>query len=90
MIWLPILIVLTSVVSVFYYLRIPVAMYMRDPGAEPPRTTIATGEVVALGLCAGVVLFFGVFPNGVAFAASDFDLPALDWARRSVQQFFGR
>jgi NADH-quinone oxidoreductase subunit N len=30
-IWLPVILVLTSVVSVFYYLRIPVLMYMSEP-----------------------------------------------------------
>ncbi|MFQ5417933.1 MAG: NADH-quinone oxidoreductase subunit N [Myxococcota bacterium] len=90
MIWLPILVVLTSVVSIFYYLRIPVVMYMRDSDPETPRAKIATGEVLVLGLCAAAVLFFGVFPNGAALPGSGFELPALDWAHRAVQQFFGR
>jgi NADH-quinone oxidoreductase subunit N len=79
MIGLAIVLVLTSVVSVFYYLRIPVAMYMREPGIQQPRLRIDSAEALALLLCAAAVLFFGFFPNDGAHA-----LPLLDWARASV------
>ena len=73
--------VLMSVVSVYYYLRIPVLMYMREPGEEVPRLETSSGEVFVLGLCAFAVLFLGVFPNGG-------ELPVLDWARTSVGTLF--
>jgi len=86
-IWLPIILVVTSVISVFYYLRIPVLMYMREPSEEAPRMEIATGEGLALCFCAAAVLFLGIFPNdGSLFSL---DLPVLDWAGESVKQFFG-
>jgi len=89
MIWLSIVVVLTSVVSVFYYLRIPVLMYMREPSEEAPRMEIASGEALALCFCAAAVLFLGVFPNEGSIWIIDLDLPVLDWASESVRQFFG-
>ncbi len=78
---LTILAVLMSVVSVYYYLRVPVLMYMREPQGEEPRMEISSGEAVVLCTCAFVVLYLGFFPN-------DAELPALDWARESVRLFF--
>jgi NADH-quinone oxidoreductase subunit N len=76
-IWLTILGVLMSVVSVYYYLRIPVLMYMREPGEESPRMEISSGEALVLGLCALAILWLGILPNGGSF-------PLVDWARQSV------
>ena len=82
-VWLTILAVLTSVISVYYYLRIPVLMYMRDPGDEKPRLAISTPEGVVLVLCAAVVLFLGIFPNQTLPIVGD--LHVLDWSRDSVR-----
>ena len=73
--------VLMSAVSVYYYLRIPVLMYMREPSGEAPRLATSTGEVFVLALCAVAVLYLGVFPNGA-------ELPVMDWARTSVGTLF--
>jgi NADH-quinone oxidoreductase subunit N len=89
MIWLPVVLVLTSVVSVFYYLRIPVQMYMREPSEQGPRMDIASGEALVLVFCAAAVLFFGIFPNEGALPFLGLELPLLDWASESVRQFFG-
>jgi NADH-quinone oxidoreductase subunit N len=88
-IWLSIFVVLTSVVSVFYYLRLPVLMYMREPSDQAPRMEIATGEALALCFCAAAVLFLGVFPNEGSLPFIGLELPVLDWASESVKQFFG-
>jgi NADH:ubiquinone oxidoreductase subunit 2 (subunit N) len=70
-------------VSVFYYLRIPIAMYMREPAGEPPRRRIDSAEALALFFCALAVLFFGIFPNeGIL------PLPLLDWAGASTAGLF--
>jgi NADH-quinone oxidoreductase subunit N len=61
---LAIVAVLTTVISVYYYLRLPVWMYMREPGDTPPRTGLDTTEAVVLAGCAAAVLLFGLFPNG--------------------------
>jgi NADH-quinone oxidoreductase subunit N len=86
-IWLTIVGVLMSVVSVYFYLRIPVLMYMRDPSGDAPRMEISSGEAVVLALCAFAVLFFGIFPNhGVLPMIGEIQL--LDWARDSVELLF--
>jgi NADH-quinone oxidoreductase subunit N len=84
---LTILAVLMSVVSVYYYLRVPVMMYMREPEGEEPRMEISSGEAVVLSACAFVVLYLGFFPNDGALPILG-EIPALDWARESVQLFF--
>ena len=78
--------VLTSVISMYYYLRLPVVMYMREAGEEEPRTELSTGEVLVLAACGFAVVFLGFFPN----AAPGFLAPvrALDWARQSVVGLF--
>jgi len=80
---LAILGVLMSVVSVYYYLRIPVLMYMREPGEEAPRSELKTGEGVVLGVCAAAVIWLGLVKLPLLP-----DLPMLDWARESVQLLF--
>jgi len=79
---LTILAVLMSVVSVYYYLRVPVLMYMREPTEESGTLGVSTGEGVVLAFCTFGVLFFGFFPNSG-------DLQLLDWARDSVKLLFG-
>jgi NADH-quinone oxidoreductase subunit N len=77
--------VLMSVVSVYYYLRIPVLMYMREPGDETPRGALSSGEIIVLAVCAVAVLFLGVFPNAGVFWPLD-GLHVMDWARESAAQ----
>jgi len=85
---LVILAVLMSAVSVYYYLRIPVLMYMREPGDEKPRMAISTGEGFVLGLCALAVVFLGLFPND-AWLPLVGPFQVLDWSRDSVRLLFG-
>ena len=62
-IWLTIIGVLTSAISLYYYLRVPVMMYMHEPGDLEHRTESSTAELAVLGICASGVVFFGLFPN---------------------------
>jgi NADH-quinone oxidoreductase subunit N len=87
-IWLLIIGVLMSVVSVYYYLRIPVLMYMREPGDESHRLEISSGEGAVLVICALAVIALGLFPNRVPTLFFG-DLNVLDWVHRSVGMFFG-
>ena len=87
-IWLLIIGVLMRVVSVYYYLRVPVLMYMHEPGDHPHRLEISSGEGLVLVFCALAVVLLGVFPNEVPTLFFG-DLHVLDWARLSVEQFFG-
>jgi NADH-quinone oxidoreductase subunit N len=78
---LVVLAVVTSVISVYYYLRLPVLMYMSEPAEAPSRADeVSTGESLVLGACAVAVVLFGIFPNSW--------LPSLDWARASVATLF--
>jgi NADH-quinone oxidoreductase subunit N len=78
--------VLMSVVSVYYYLRIPVLMYMREPSGAEPRMELATGEAVVLGVCAVGVIYLGILPNGSLPLLGE--LHVLDWARDSIALLF--
>ena len=60
---------LTSVISAYYYLRVVVAMYMRDPVREDAWARVAPATAAALAFSAIVVLGLGVYPG-----------PLLDWA----------
>ena len=80
-VWLALLGVLLSVVSFYYYLRIPVLMYMHPPTEAAPRDALGSGEALVLSVCAVAVLYLGVFPNGAPFVL---ELPVLDWARESA------
>jgi len=87
-IWLTILGVLMSAVSMYYYLRIPVLMYMREPGDEKPRMEISTGEGFVLVVCAIAVVFLGLFPNHALLPLVG-EFHVLDWSRESVRLLFG-
>ena len=87
-VWLAILGVLMSVVSIYYYLRIPVLMYMREPAEDAEAPEVSSGEALVLGLCAAAVLCFGIFPNDITLPLLG-RLQLLDWARESVQLLFG-
>ena len=52
--------VLNSVVSVFYYLRITVAMYMEEPRGEFTETSGALASALALGIAAFLTIWWGV------------------------------
>jgi NADH-quinone oxidoreductase subunit N len=84
-VWLAIVAVLTSVVSVYYYLRLPVWMYMREPGELAPRSHLDTSEGAVLWVCAFAVVFFGIFPNaGPDWLPLLRDLAPLSWVRDSA------
>jgi NADH-quinone oxidoreductase subunit N len=58
--------VLTSLVSVYYYLKVVVNMYMREPDADQPFTfTWNLPTAMALYVAAAAVIFFGVMPTGL-------------------------
>ncbi len=60
--WLVVLGVLNSVISIYYYLRIVVAMYFRDP-LRPLAPTDSASTRVALLITAVAVVFLGLFPG---------------------------
>jgi NADH-quinone oxidoreductase subunit N len=54
--------VIMSVVSAYYYLRVVVAMYMRDPVGEDDWSPVSPSAAVALAFSVAVTLLLGVWP----------------------------
>jgi len=75
--WLAVIGMLTSVVSVFFYLRIVVMMYMspEDAGVRFPAVPRIAGA--ALIASAILVFYLGVMPTRI-----------LDWAAASIATIF--
>jgi NADH-quinone oxidoreductase subunit N len=69
---LAIVLMLNSVVSGYYYLRVIMEMFMRDPVKEAPSLEPRPYLMMSVGLATIGTVFFGLFP----------DL-ALDFARQS-------
>ena len=57
--------VVMSVVSAYYYLRVVVAMYMREPVGEDTWARVSPASAFALAVCAAVTLWLGVSPAPV-------------------------
>jgi len=60
---LVVLAVLGSVVSAYYYLRVIVFMYMRDPAGESSVEPLGVIQQLGLVLASAPIVVFGVFPN---------------------------
>src|SRR5579872_3705823 len=65
--------VLNSAVASYYYLRLIVFMYMREPRGEVPVMPVPAGVGTALAISLGATIYLGVLPGRV-----------LDYASRSV------
>ena len=63
-----------SVVALAYYLRVVVAMYMREPLGEDAWAPVSPASGLALALSAAVVLGLGIYPE-----------PVLAWARLAAR-----
>jgi NADH-quinone oxidoreductase subunit N len=57
--------VLMSVVSAYYYLRVVVAMYMREPASEAAWASVSPASALALAASAAVTLLLGIWPASV-------------------------
>jgi len=63
-VWLAVIGVMASLVSVYYYLRVVVLMYMRPAPSEAPFLIPANAAItVALGLAVIGILFLGIYPG---------------------------
>jgi NADH-quinone oxidoreductase subunit N len=69
--WLAIIGVLSSVVSVFFYLRIVVMMYMTEEAAAPARPRVSLPAMTALALAMLATFYLGVLPTRVIEYAVD-------------------
>jgi NADH-quinone oxidoreductase subunit N len=75
LVWLAVIGVLTSAISAYYYLRVLVALWMREPGEAPERVqqetfAIPTASATVLVACAVALLLFGVLPAPALEAAA--------------------
>jgi NADH-quinone oxidoreductase subunit N len=68
--WLAIIGVLTSVISVFFYLRIVVMMYMTE-GSEIPRPRVPLPAAAGLAIATAAVLYLGILPTWIIDLARD-------------------
>jgi NADH-quinone oxidoreductase subunit N len=75
LVWLAIAAVLNSAISLGYYLRVPIVMYMREPGGAAAPPAPGTLERAVLLTCAVATLLLGLFPGDV-FLLADVDLLA--------------
>lgn len=75
---LTIIAVLCSLVSVFFYLRVVVVMYMEQPGEDSPTPVLRPEVATVLILSALATLQLGILPGGV-----------WELAVRSVRSFWG-
>ena len=72
---LALILVLNSAVGAYYYLRIIVMMYMREPRGEVPVTPVPAAAGLAIAVCVLLTLYLGVLPGHV-----------LDYASHSANQ----
>jgi NADH-quinone oxidoreductase subunit N len=70
--------VINSVLSVYYYLRVTVMIYMREPSADSPQLQFSTAAIFASTVAAAATLILGIFPSTF-----------LDLARQSVSLILG-
>jgi NADH-quinone oxidoreductase subunit N len=63
--WLAVAIVLNAALAAFYYLRVIVYMYMRDPETDPAPLDTSPFGSVALALAVAGVVVLGLFPGAV-------------------------
>jgi NADH-quinone oxidoreductase subunit N len=62
LVWLAIVGVVNSLVSLGYYLRVVYVLYMRDPLPDETGAPMALDSWLALALCAAGILAIGIFP----------------------------
>lgn len=74
LIWLTLIGVVNSAIGAYYYLRIIVVMYMREPRRQVPVSPVPFGLGTALAVSIFATLYLGIFPNRV-----------LQYAQRSAQ-----
>ncbi|HXM96010.1 MAG TPA: NADH-quinone oxidoreductase subunit N [Candidatus Dormibacteraeota bacterium] len=68
LLWLAVLMAINSVIGAYYYLRVIVVMYMRDPSTEissaPPARFPLTVKLV-LAITVAATVYLGLFPNHI-------------------------
>jgi len=82
--WVAVIGVLTSAISLYYYFRIVVYMYLRDSTQSTPVPLRAPALVGVIGFCAIATLVLGLYPEPFIQLAKASLLPAPDGQSISV------
>lgn len=64
-VWLAILGVLNSAVSLYYYLRVMVNMYFKDPEEDFEWIKLTPGATICIVISVIAVLYMGILPSGI-------------------------
>lgn len=75
---LTVIAVICSLISVFFYLRVVVVMYMEEPQEGHPSPVVSPAILITLLLATAATLQLGIMPAGV-----------WDLAVRSIRVFWG-
>lgn len=67
--WLAIIGVLNSVVAVYYYLRVIMYMYFRQPEGEPQRLDLSPAYSLVIAISVWALFHMGIFPRGFLLIA---------------------
>jgi NADH-quinone oxidoreductase subunit N len=65
LVWLTVIGLVNSAVGAYYYLRVIVMMYMREPRADVPVTPVPMSTGLAIATCVLATLFLGVLPGRI-------------------------
>jgi len=65
LVWLTIIGVLNSLISVYFYLGVVVSMYMRQPVGETPEIVLSPFARAALVVTCAATLYIGLVPSGI-------------------------
>ncbi len=65
LVWLTVIGVVNSAVAAYYYLRLIVVMYMREPQTQTPLEKVTPSMALALVLAAIATIYLGVMPGKV-------------------------
>jgi NADH-quinone oxidoreductase subunit N len=71
LIWLAVIGVLNSGIGAYYYLRIIVVMYMREPRKTVPVSPVPFPLGVALAACIAATIYMGILPSSILQYAQD-------------------
>lgn len=71
MYWLVVIALLASAIGIYYYLRVLVFMYMRDPEVETPSVRLPMVARVLIVIMVLGTLYLGIFPSSVLNIASE-------------------
>jgi NADH-quinone oxidoreductase subunit N len=77
--WLAVVAVINSAVSLYYYIRVVVNMYMKSPEDTGPFAP-SWGQRVAVGICLAFTLVFGLYPQPIIAFAEKSVLALAPWA----------